>query len=158
MDIPEGTCGIRQRHALLASSSALLVAYTNYSLLGMSQCTVHKTAELASAAHVVALHAGLAFLLIFYAWGLAYLRRLSPTAAVNLKQSLWGLLSAGATALLAGQIVLQLIYAAGNASWATDAHTRRVLQLLGLQKAGSVSQIALVGWELVLAMLAFSCA
>ena len=142
LDTSEGTCGIRQRPALLAAFSTLLIAYTNYSLLGERRYIIH---EVTSVVPVVVLRAGLAFLLIFYAWGLAYLRHLTPSAAANLKQSLWGLLSAGATALLAGQIVLQLIYAAGNASWATDSHTRRVLQLLGLQKPESVSQIALVG-------------
>ena len=83
------------------------------------------------------MHAGLAFLLAFFAWGLLYLRTLNSSTACKLQQSIWGLVAAGATALLAGQVIVQSIYLAGNAGWATDEHTKRVLQLFGLNRASS---------------------
>ena len=61
-------------------------------------------------------------------------------------QSIWGTLAAGAAALLVGQIILQITYAVGNAEWATDAHTKRLLQLFGLTKANSAKQIILVNY------------
>ncbi len=62
-------------------------------------------------------------------------------------QSIWGALAAGAAALLICQTILQVVYAAGNAGWATDAHTKRVLQLFGLTKADSAKHIILVRHE-----------
>ena len=62
-------------------------------------------------------------------------------------QSIWGALAAGAAALLICQTILQIVYAAGNAGWATDAHTKRVLQLFGLTKADGAKHIILVRSE-----------
>ena len=57
---------------------------------------------------------------------------------------MWGALVTSAAALLFGQIILQIIYAAGNADWATDPHTKRILQLLGLSKAQGIKNTILV--------------
>lgn len=62
-------------------------------------------------------------------------------------QSIWGALAAGAAALLICQTILQIVYAAGNAGWATDAHTKRVLQLFGLTKADGAKHVILVRRE-----------
>lgn len=88
--------------------------------------------------------AGLAFLSLFLAWGLFYIRSHTQPAAVRVGGTIWGALAGGAAALLLGQIILQTIYAAGNAGWATDVHTRRLLQLFGLTKASSAKQTILV--------------
>lgn len=102
-----------------------------------------KCAELLSS-HCPTAHTGLAFLLVFYAWGLLYLRPESAPATKQARQSILGLVSAGATALLVGQIVVQAIYQAGDASWATDEHTKSVLQIFGLNRADSAGCLALV--------------
>ena len=88
--------------------------------------------------------AGLAFLFLFFAWGLLYIRRHTTSAAIRVGGTVWGALAGGAAALLLGQIILQIIYAAGNAGWATDPNTRQVLQLFGLTKANSAKRIILV--------------
>lgn len=92
----------------------------------------------------IRLLAGLAFLLLFFAWGLSYIRGHTRSAAVRVGGTIWGALAGGAAALLLGQIILQSIYAAGKAGWATDPDTRRLLQLLGLTKAKNAKQIILV--------------
>ena len=73
-----------------------------------------------------------------------YIRSHSRTAAIRVGGTIWGALAGSAAALLLGQILLQIIYAAGNAGWATDPHTRRVLQLFGLTKANGFKHIILV--------------
>lgn len=88
--------------------------------------------------------AGLAFLFLFLAWGIAFIRSHTRSAAVRVGGTIWGALAGGAAALLLGQIILQIIYAAGSAGWATDPHTRRLLQLFGLTKANNAKQIILV--------------
>lgn len=89
-------------------------------------------------------HAGVVFLCLFFCWGILYIRSHNRSTACKVGQSIWGALAAGAAALLIGQIILQIIYAAGNAGWATDAHTKRVLQLFGLTKASGAKQVILV--------------
>lgn len=93
----------------------------------------------------------------FYAWGLLYLGSVLAPTAKQLKQSLWGLVSAAATALLVAQIVVQSIYKAGNAGWATDDHTKRVLQLFGLNRAESVARLVLVRCQQICVHLFLSC-
>ncbi len=88
--------------------------------------------------------AGVVFLCLFFCWGLLYIRSHTRSAACKMGQSFWGALAASAAALLIGQIILHIIYAAGNAEWATDAHTKRVLQLFGLTKANDAKHIILV--------------
>lgn len=112
-----------------------------------SQLRLNESSSLAAShttSQLVCFFVGLAFLLAFYAWGLLYLRSLTVSAAGKIKQSLWGLVSASSTALLAGQIVVQAIYKAGDAGWATDEHTKRVLQLFGLNRADSALHLVLV--------------
>lgn len=94
--------------------------------------------------HCARLLAGLAFLSLFVAWGIVYIRSHTRPAAVRVGGTIWGALAGGAAALLLGQIILQTIYAAGNADWATDPHTRRLLQLFGLTKASNARQTILV--------------
>ncbi|KAL0037898.1 hypothetical protein WJX79_004430 [Trebouxia sp. C0005] len=122
MDYNEGSiaAGLPHRQALLAGASTLLVAYTDNSLVGV------------------------AFLGVFFCWGLVYIRSHTRSTASKLGQSIWGALAAGAAALLICQTILQIVYAAGNAGWATDAHTKRVLQLFGLTKADGAKRIILV--------------
>lgn len=88
-------------------------------------------------------HAGVAFLCLFFCWGILYIHSHNRSTACKVGQSIWGALAAGAAALLIGQIILQIIYAAGNAGWATDEHTKRVLQLFGLTKASGAKQVIL---------------
>ena len=94
--------------------------------------------------HCRSLLAGLAFLSLYLAWGIVYIRSHTRPAAVRVGGTMWGALAGGAAALLLGQIILQTIYAAGNAGWATDKHTRRLLQLFGLTKASNAKQTILV--------------
>ena len=63
------------------------------------------------------------------------------------------MLAGFAAALLLGQTVLQIVYAAGNAGWATDPHTRRILQLFGLTKIVGAKHIILVHSSAVLCIL-----
>lgn len=102
-------------------------------------------------------HAGLTLLVAFFAWGLMYLGSVLAPTAKQLKQSLWGLVSAVATALLIAQIVVQSIYKAGNAGWATDDHTKRVLQLFGLNRAESVARLMLVSVQQIRVQLFLLC-
>ena len=59
-------------------------------------------------------------------------------------QSIWAALAAGALAFFVAQIIVNIIYAAGDEAWATDPHTKRVLQLFGLAKGHGAKHVILV--------------
>ena len=90
------------------------------------------------------MYTGLVFLLFFFSWALIYIRSHARSVSGKVGQSIWGALVTSAAALLVSQIILQIIYAAGNADWATDPQTKRVLQLLGLSKAHGIKNTILV--------------